>query len=87
MTTYNNFSEWCKHKEILYLDAKHTVEILLQISDTSECDRANELLSNTTELNLKNLQITDISPSHLSLNLLISSSAAIKYLTSPPCNF
>ena len=62
MTTYNNFAEWCKHKENISPGAKHTVEILLQISDTSDCDRANELLSNTTELNLKNLQITDISP-------------------------
>ena len=61
-TTYDNFLDWCKHKENLSDDAKHTVEILLQISDTSECDRANELLSTTTELNLKLTQLTDISP-------------------------
>ena len=39
-TTYDNFPDWCKHKENISEDAKHTVEILLQISDTSECDRA-----------------------------------------------
>jgi internalin A len=85
-TTYDNFRDWCKHKENISDEAKHTVEILLQISDTSECDLANELLSNTTELNLKLTQITDISPlsSFTQLTNLILGSNQISDIAQSP---
>jgi internalin A len=56
----SNFADWCKHKNRLTKEAKHTVEMLLEIAGTSDCDEAQKVLLNLTELHLNKNQITDI---------------------------
>ncbi|MEG4572110.1 leucine-rich repeat domain-containing protein, partial [Microcoleus sp. N3A4] len=56
------FAEWCREKDSLSSEAKHTVDMLLQQAGTTECDGANQKLSLLTELNLSFNQISDIKP-------------------------
>jgi internalin A len=56
----SSFADWCKHKNRLTKEARHTVEILLEIAGTSDCDEAQKVLLNLTELHLNKNQITDI---------------------------
>ncbi|MEQ8957856.1 MAG: leucine-rich repeat domain-containing protein, partial [Coleofasciculus sp. C2-GNP5-27] len=58
----SSFQEWCLNKTRLSAEARKTVEVLLEIADTSDCQQADENLSSRTELDLKVNQITDISP-------------------------
>ena len=58
----SSFADCCKHKNRLTTEARHTVEILLEIAGTSDCDEANRVLSNLTELHLSSNKITDITP-------------------------
>src|SRR4028118_827881 len=63
------FAEWCRQKADLSPEAKHTVEVLLQYAETTECDAANRKLSSLTELDLDNNQISDIKPLESLTNL------------------
>jgi hypothetical protein len=36
------FADWCRQKADLSPEAKHTVEVLLQYAETTECDAANQ---------------------------------------------
>ena len=56
------FADWCRQKADLSPDTKHTVDVLLKIAGTTECDAANRKLSSLTELNLNFNQIIDIKP-------------------------
>ncbi|MEZ2277592.1 MAG: leucine-rich repeat domain-containing protein [Microcoleus sp.] len=56
------FADWCHQKDDLSPETKHTVEVLLKIAGTTECDAANQKLSSLTELALNNNQISDIKP-------------------------
>src|ERR671932_743420 len=57
------FADWCREKDSLIPEAKHTVEVLLEEAETTECDEANQILSSFTELSLyNNNQISDIKP-------------------------
>jgi internalin A len=56
------FADWCRQKDSLSPEAKHTVEVLLEKAETTECDEANQILSSLTELDLENYQIGDIKP-------------------------
>jgi internalin A len=56
------FADWCRQKADLSHKAKHTVEVLLKIAETTECDAANLKLSSLTGLGLINSQISDIKP-------------------------
>src|SRR4028119_563628 len=56
----SSFADWCKHKNRLTREARHTVEMLLEIAGTSDCDEALKVLLNLTELHLNENQITDI---------------------------
>ena len=58
----SSFADWCKHKNCLTREARHTVEMLLEIAGTSDCDEAQKVLLNLTELHLNENQITDINP-------------------------
>jgi len=58
----SSFADWCKHKNRLTREARHTVEMLLEIAGTSDCDEAQKVLLNLTELHLNENQITDINP-------------------------
>src|SRR4028118_1474570 len=59
---FSSFADWCKHKDSLSESARHTVEVLLKQAGTCECNEANRVLSNLTELHLPSNQITDITP-------------------------
>ena len=56
------FADWCRQKDSLSPEAKHTVEVLLEIAETTECDAANQRLSSLTELYLGSNEISDIKP-------------------------
>ena len=56
------FADWCREKASLSPEAKHTVEVLLRKSKTTECDAADRKLSSLTELYLDNNEIIDIKP-------------------------
>ena len=34
----SGFADWCLHKNRLTREARHTVEMLLEIAGTSDCD-------------------------------------------------
>src|SRR4028118_1628679 len=56
------FADWCREKDSLSPEVKHTVEVLLREAGTTECDAADRTLSSLTELDLENSQIGDIKP-------------------------
>ncbi|MDB9455141.1 trypsin-like peptidase domain-containing protein, partial [Dolichospermum circinale CS-541/06] len=56
------FTEWCQQKANLSQQRRRTVEVLLQVAKTQNCDQANQTLTNLTELNLNGNQISDIKP-------------------------
>jgi internalin A len=59
---FSSFADWCKHKDSLSESARHTVEVLLKQAGTCDCNEANRVLSNLTELHLPSHKITDITP-------------------------
>ena len=63
------FADWCRQKADLSPEAKHNVEMLLKIAETTECDAANQTLSILTGLVLDNNQISDIKPLESLTNL------------------
>jgi len=65
----SSFGEWCKHKDSLSEEAIYTVEVLLNKAGTSDCNEADRILSNLTELNLNWKEITDITPLSALTNL------------------
>ncbi|HAZ48390.1 MAG TPA: hypothetical protein DDW76_32015, partial [Cyanobacteria bacterium UBA11369] len=74
-TNFTTFADWVLHFDSLTEAARHTVEMLLNAANTSDCNEADRILSNLTYLNLQNNQIADISPlltltnlTHLDLN-------------------
>ena len=57
------FADWCRQKADLSPETKHTVEVLLKIAGTTECDAANQKLSSLTALGLiDDNKISDIKP-------------------------
>ena len=65
------FADWCREKDSLSSEAKHTVKVLLEKAETTECDAANQKLSSLTEISLRNNQISDIKPLASLTNLTI----------------
>jgi internalin A len=63
------FADWCRQKADLSPEAKHTVEMLLQKAETTECDAADQELSSLITLNLDKNQISDIKPLESLTNL------------------
>ena len=49
-TGMTRFGQWCDRKETLTTEARHTVEVLLEVAETQDCDRADTVLSQRTEL-------------------------------------
>jgi len=66
---FSSFADWCKHKYSLSEEARHTVEVLLKEAGTSDCNEAEKVLSNLTELYLYKNPITDITPLSALTNL------------------
>ncbi|MBE9092423.1 leucine-rich repeat domain-containing protein [Tychonema sp. LEGE 07203] len=56
------FADWCREKASLSPETKHTVEVLLEKAETTECEAADRQLSSLTELKLDKNQIRDIKP-------------------------
>ena len=65
------FADWCRQKADLSPEAKHTVEVLLQYAETTECDAANLKLSSLTQLALSDNQISNIKPLEFLTNLVL----------------
>ena len=63
------FADWCRQKADLSHKAKYTVEVLLKLAETTECDAANLKLSSLTGLGLTNYKISDIKPLESLTNL------------------
>jgi internalin A len=59
---YQTFEEWCINQENLAPETRHTVEVLLEIAETKECNIAQSILEQKKELELRDRQITDVSP-------------------------
>ena len=64
------FADWCRQKADLSPEAKHTVEVLLERAETTECDAANQKLLSLTGLGFINDQISDIKPLESLTNLI-----------------
>ncbi|MCC3458014.1 leucine-rich repeat domain-containing protein [Microcoleus sp. PH2017_08_TRC_O_A] len=56
------FGDWCREKASLNPETKHTVEVMLRKSKTTDCDAADRKLSSLTKLDLDNNDISDIKP-------------------------
>ena len=59
---FTRFADWCEHRDQLAASARHTVEVLLTQTETEDCDRADTILSSSTDLHLSNHQISDLAP-------------------------
>ena len=80
-TPLGTFLDWCLLEEPMvspspkYQGARHTVEVLLELAGTQECELAQEKLSTLPLLNLAGKQITNLRPlsslTNLQLLLLI----------------
>ncbi len=56
------FAEWCREQDYLSPEAKHTVDMLLKIAGTTECDEGDRQLSNITGISFTKQGISDIKP-------------------------
>ncbi|NJR22447.1 MAG: leucine-rich repeat domain-containing protein [Richelia sp. CSU_2_1] len=56
------FADWCREKDSLSPEAKHTVEVLLKKAETTDCNAADRKLSSLTQLKISNNKISDIKP-------------------------
>ncbi len=63
------FADWCRQTADLSPEAKYTVEVLLKVAKTTECDAANQELSSLTGLSITNYQLSDIKPLESLTNL------------------
>jgi len=68
-TTPRTFADWCLNKANLSIETRHTVDVLLQVAETTDCHQASKTLSTRTELDLTNNQIVDIKPLSTLTNL------------------
>ena len=61
-TTPRTFADWCLNKNNLSVETLHTINALLQVAKTTDCNQASKLLSALTELSLDSNQIADLKP-------------------------
>lgn len=52
VTTPKTFRDWCQNKQNISPDAKHTVDVLLQLVSTQNCSKAALRLNKRTSLNI-----------------------------------
>jgi len=69
ITTPKTFTDWCLNKNNLSVETRHTVDVLLQEAETSDCHQAEKLLSTLTHLSPMGGQITDLKPLSTLTNL------------------
>ncbi len=58
----NNFTDWCVQRDKLSTPEQNTVEALLEVSETQNCQEAYDKLLNLTELDLSDRQIETLKP-------------------------
>jgi internalin A len=68
-TTPRTFADWCLNKNNLSVETLHTINALLQVAKTTDCNQASKLLSALTELSLDSNQIADLNPLSTLTNL------------------
>jgi internalin A len=61
-TTPRTFADWCLNKNNLSVETLHTINALLQVAKTTDCNQASKLLSPLTTLTLFGNQISDLRP-------------------------
>ena len=61
-TTPKTFADWCLNKNKLSVETLRTINTLLQVAETTDCNQASKLLSALTELYLGSNQIADLKP-------------------------
>lgn len=59
--SFEIFADWCLNQTRLPPEEQHTVDVLLTISNTQDCERANRVLAERTELNLNQRGIASLS--------------------------
>lgn len=60
--TFQGFRDWCQHREQLSREEQHTVETILNVVVTDDCNRAEEMLSSLSALVLIDRQIESLTP-------------------------
>jgi internalin A len=68
-TTPRTFADWCLNKNKESVETLHTINALLQVAKTNDCNQASKLLSALTELFLDGNQIADLKPLSTLTNL------------------
>jgi internalin A len=68
-TTPRTFADWCLNKNNLSVETLHTINALLQVAKTTDCNQASKLLSALSELSLSSNQIADLKPLSTLTNL------------------
>src|SRR4028119_1396538 len=68
-TTPKTFADWCLNKNKESVETLHTINALLQVAKTTDCNQASKLLSALTELSLDSNQIADLKPLSTFTNL------------------
>jgi CHAT domain-containing protein/TolA-binding protein len=58
----DRFADWCTQSGNLSAAQRQTIDALLQVAKTSDCQQAEQVLLKTTQLSLGNQHLTDISP-------------------------
>ena len=69
IATPKTFADWCLNKNNLSVETKHTIDALLQVAETTDCNQASKLLSALTQLYLGSNQIADLKPLSTLTNL------------------
>ncbi len=72
-TTSKTFADWCLNKNKESVETLQTINALLQVANTTDCNQASKLLSALTELSLDDNQIADLKPLSTLTNLTILS--------------
>lgn len=57
-----SFGAWCEQRNLIKLEAAHTINVVLNLLNTNNCKTANSLLEERRELNLSKSAIIDLSP-------------------------
>lgn len=60
--TYDRFAAWCTHRDTLTADQQHTVDVLLKVAETDDCEAAEVTLGELTSLTLVQEGLRDLTP-------------------------
>jgi len=69
-TTPKTFADWCLDRNNLSVETLRTVDVLLRVAETTDCNQASSLLSTRTNLSLNDKQIADLKPLSTLTNLI-----------------